>query len=214
MTLYTSNISKQEEFKRLFGIYPVSIKSGEEHPEVLGNINEIILYKSLAFGNNSIVEDTTAIINGIQYPDMNEVCNGNIQNGKLVSEIKHKYKELKTGDTIKNISSLAINRDGKILIFRGTMYGVIDRTLGNGRLDAFMTPILGQDRLSGTMEDLTNRGFRDLISWRARAVRNFLRYESIKKGASLTPYLYKSCQPVVTFHTKNIPPWTGDYQKD
>jgi len=212
MVLYTSNVNKQIEFKSLFGTYPLKIENGEYFPEILGTIDETIIYKSLDFGDNSIVEDTTAIINGDQYPDMNEVCSGKIENGKIIVEIKHKYKELKTGDFVKSISSLAINRNGEILVFRGTMYSVIDRDIGSGELDSFMIPIVGEDKLKFTMDEFRNKGLDYLISWRSSAVRNFLRYESIKKGSSMTPYMYDSCQPSLRIKIKDIPKWTGKYQ--
>ena len=90
MILYTSNMNKQIEFRSLFGIYPIKIENGEHFPEILGTIDETIIYKSLDFGDNSIVEDTTAIINGDQYPNMDEVCSGKIENGKIIVEIKYK----------------------------------------------------------------------------------------------------------------------------
>lgn len=216
MKLITSNKNKKVEFKRLFGTYPIIIESGVEYPEVLGTINETIIYKSLDYGENTIVEDTTAIINCQQYIDLEKVCSGIIQNGEVMTEIKHRYKELKTGDYIKNISSLAINRNGEILVFRGTMFGIVDTSLGNEGLESFMTPILGEDTLNGTMKELTNRGFRDLISWRAIAVRRFKLFEQTEKenGFNPSPYMYNASRPVLRIKIKDIPKWEGEYQDE
>lgn len=211
MKLITSNKNKQIEFKRLFGVYPLQISSGDEHQEVLGTINEVILYKSLAYGDNTIVEDTTAIINCEQYIDIERACEGIVSSGEVIVDIKKRDKDLNTGDFIKKVSSLAVNRDGEILIFRGTMFGIINRSLGDS-FESFITPILGQDTLNGTLADLTNRGFRDLISWRSTAVRKFKLFEDIEKGANPTPYMYDNCQPVLRIKIKDISEWVGKYQ--
>jgi len=47
----------------LFENYPISIEDAVEAPEIDGTISDIILYKSLAAGDNTIVEDTTVILN-------------------------------------------------------------------------------------------------------------------------------------------------------
>ena len=211
LRLLTANANKKAEFKRLFGTYPMVIKDPDNEREVMGTIDETIIYKSLDAGDNTIVEDTTAILLdkddkliGQPFEDIK---------GKLMLEIKYTFNELKTGDKIKSISSLAINRNGKIMVFRGTMGGIIDRSLGNDGLESFMIPVLGDNVLNGTMAELTNRGFRDMISWRAAAVRRFKRYEEREK-AKFTPYMYKSCEPDFIIDIKSISPWEGEYQRD
>ncbi len=112
MILYADN-KHLEELKRLFGVYPLNTKTIAEYSNIVGSINDIILNKSLHFGNNSIVEDTTAIINGEQYINSIEICKGNIVSGKLIINIEEQFNELQNGDYIKLISSLAINRNNE-----------------------------------------------------------------------------------------------------
>ncbi len=69
MYLTTSNKNKIAEFKSILGD-KITIKKGKDVKEVNGNIDEVIIYKSLDSRINSIVEDTILEVDGKEVVDI------------------------------------------------------------------------------------------------------------------------------------------------
>lgn len=106
MILVSSNQTKIKEFKSYFP--DLTIQSGSDIKEVLGNVDEVILYKSLEAGKNYVVEDTIVSVDG-----------------KEIVEIRWKKHELKNGQQITWTTSLGYFKDDKIYVFRGVISGTV-----------------------------------------------------------------------------------------
>ena len=158
MILKSSNPYKISEYKRLLANTDISIEKGEDLREVLGSINEVIIYKAIDAGENVLVEDATLIINGVE-----EV------------EIKWKLDSLKTGDEVTWIISLGILNNGIIRVYQGSIDVIVDRSLGMDGVafEPFFVPIENNpDKLSYTV--LAKTINKDIIDPRAKAVSKLL----------------------------------------
>lgn len=156
--LKTSNPYKLSEYQRLLNGHDIEIQKGMDVKEVLGTIDEVIIYKTLAAGENILVEDTTLIING-----------------KEEVEIKWKADKLKTGDKIKFIVSIGILTNNKVKVAQAEIEAVVDRSLGTDgvEFEPYIVPTLNNtDKLSYTK--LSKAINKDLISPRAMALKKFL----------------------------------------
>lgn len=111
MYLTTSNKNKITEFKAILGD-KLTIKKGKDIKEVNGNMDEVIIYKSLDSVINSIVEDTILEVDG-----------------KEVVDIRYYIKKYSKATVKANwIVSLAINTGTEIKVYRGIIQGKLIKT--------------------------------------------------------------------------------------
>lgn len=158
LVLKSSNKYKISEYKRLLKDVDIDVQEGEDLKEVVGSIDEVIIYKTLNAGENVLVEDTAFIVNG-----------------KEEIEIKWKQNELITGDEVTWIISLGLFKEGKIIVYRGMIDAVVNKELGTdgAYFEPFIVPLdLNPDKMSYT--ELAKIIDKDLIDPRAMAVDNLL----------------------------------------
>jgi len=158
MILKSSNTHKIKEFQRLLIGKNIIIQKGEDIKEVLGNKDEVIIYKTLAAGNNVLVEDSVLIIDG-----------------KEEVEIRWKWKNLKTNSLIKIIISIGLLKNNKVYVYRGELEAIVDRSKGmNGvAFEPFIIP-LEHNPNKLTFTELMKVINKDLFDPRAKAVKNLL----------------------------------------
>lgn len=190
--LSTSNKTKIKEFKEYFP--ELEIINGPDIKEVLGTLDEVILYKSLSAGKDILVEDTVLVIN-------NEV--------KV--DIKWNVDSIKEGDSLKWITSIGYNDGNQIFVSRASINGIATKSKGQKgfAFDPYFIPlelipiyesneidIIEKDSLTGlTLADLDKIGKKKLFSARINALINFKN----KKFISVT-------------NINDIVPWSGIYQ--
>lgn len=152
MILQTSNKDKIREFKRIFG-NELEIQNGYDIKEVMGSMDEVILYKSLDAGKNIIVEDTILTIDG-----------------KEVVDIRWNQEDkLKNAKKAQWIVSLAYNDGNTISVYRGIVNGIIVEPSINGfGFDPYFLP----DGSDITLSQLDKEGKKDLFSARVKALLN------------------------------------------
>jgi len=114
MKLQSSNAYKISEFTRLFGDTNIIVEEGKDLKEVLGSIDEVVVYKSKAAGMDILIEDSTMIVNG-----------------KEEVEIKWKFGTLKTGDKVDWIVSLGVWVNEEIRVYKGVISTIVDRGRGD-----------------------------------------------------------------------------------
>jgi len=158
LILKSSNQYKISEYTRLLKNTAVKVETGNDLPEVLSDRDTVITYKSLAGGNNVIVEDTVLVIDG-----------------KEEVEIRWKWKDLKTGSHVKWIISIGVLQDNQIKVYRGEIEAFVDRKFtGNGEaFEPFIVPI--DNNPTNTSYTLLSKLInKDIIDPRAMAVQNLL----------------------------------------
>jgi len=188
MKILTSNKVKIEEIKRIVGD-KIEFGEGKDLPEVDGNIDQVILYKSLEAGKDIVVEDTILAL-------IDE--DGNII--KEIVDIKWKINELKEGQRVKWITSLGYNDGKNIKVYRGFINGVITKEHGDEgfAFDPYFIPsILLKSNNVKTLYELNEEGKKDDFSARKNALINLMNKEEI-------------------YSTKisEIPKWNGRYQNE
>jgi len=85
MKISTSNQNKINEIKRIFP--NIEVVKGADLKEVLGTMDEVILYKSLDAGKDFVVEDTILTIDGQEVVDIRWNQKDKLKNTKKVSWI-------------------------------------------------------------------------------------------------------------------------------
>lgn len=105
-TFVSSNEFKIKEFQK--HLPNVNIEKGEDLDEVMGNKDEVIIYKSIDAGPGKVVEDTILVINGEEIVD-----------------IRWKADELQEGDDAIWVVSLGYNDGETITVYRGMVKGKI-----------------------------------------------------------------------------------------
>lgn len=147
MKLKTSNKNKALEFKLLFP--ELEIVEGEDKREVLGTLDEVIIYKTeIGF----ITEDTVLAING-----------------EVKVDIKWNINSLNEGDDVEWIVSLGYSDGEYIYISRGLTKGNITKKRGTDGFgfDPYFIP-------EGEIKTLSELGDKkELFSARKQALLNF-----------------------------------------
>jgi len=147
MYLISSNDKKIAEFRR-FGL-DLKIKKGIDLKEVKGTSEQVIVYKSLAAGKDTVVEDTILIIDGEEVVD-----------------IRWKIDQLTTAENCQWVVTLGHNDGEMIHIYRGIIDGKLvkpDQPITNAfGFDPFFVPN-GSYR---TLYDLEKIGKKDDFSAR------------------------------------------------
>jgi inosine/xanthosine triphosphate pyrophosphatase family protein len=190
--LSTSNENKIKEFKEYFP--EIEVVNGPDLKEVLGTLDEVILYKSLEAGKNILVEDTVLVIND-----------------EIKVDIKWNVDSIKEGDSLNWITSIGYNDGTNIYVSRASIKGIATKSKANKgfAFDPFFIPlelipiyehngkdIIAEDSLTGlTLADLDKIGMKKFFSARINALINFKN----KKFISVT-------------NINDIIPWTGTYQ--
>ncbi len=187
ITFISSNINKRREVQSFSK--DIKVAEGVDIQEVLGNIDEVIVHKSIAIGANSLIEDTILEINDIEVVD-----------------IKYKMNELSDGDKAKWITSFAYNNGEKIFVYRGEIEGVIlkeGKGFGFG-FDPYFIPKeliapldndLNYDIEGLTLAELNTIDLKKHFNARRFAFSNFLKNNFISEIA-----------------IKDVPTWNGQYQ--
>lgn len=193
-TISTSNQNKINEMKEFFGKEAVHIENGKDVKEVMGTLDEVIIYKALEMGDTFVTEDTILYINGVETVDIR------YQN---LSEI------LNEGDKLKWITSVGYNDNGVIYVYRGEMNGVatLKKPVEKGfAFDPFLIPevlfekdyILNGIQLKNlTLTELNNLKLKSKFSARIQALTNFKNNN----------YIFKR-------DISSIPQWEGTYQNE
>lgn len=153
MVIVTSNKKKLKEYND-FGL-DIKAEPGLDLPEVDSNIDDVIVYKSLAAGENKIVEDTILEVDGVEIVD-----------------IRWKIKEMNMNSPARWIVSLGLNDGNKITIYRGVIDGQLVKTddiTGFG-FDEYFIP----NGSPYTLGQLDKQGNKALFSARKIACENLL----------------------------------------
>jgi len=151
--IVTSNPKKLKEYND-FGL-SLKAKVGKDLPEVDSNIDDVITYKSLDAGINTIVEDTVLVVDG-----------------KEIVDIRWRIKEMNENAPATWIVSLGVNDGVKIKVYRGYINGMLvkkDDITGFG-FDEYFVPY-GTDL---TLGELDRIGQKPEYSARKMAVENLL----------------------------------------
>jgi inosine/xanthosine triphosphate pyrophosphatase family protein len=156
MILVSSNKDKIREFKTFLGDNLI-VETGKDLKEVQGTMDEVITYKSIAAGDNYIVEDTILIIDGEEIVD-----------------IRWKLDTLKEGDEATWITSLGYNHNGVIKVYRGIQKGLItlDRNLTGFAFDPYFIPSELIDSSNLTLTELGED--KSFYSARIKALKNLI----------------------------------------
>lgn len=160
VVLSSSNLNKINEFKRI--IPNIQIVQGKDIKEIYGNMDDVIIYKSLDMGKNFIVEDTILKIDG-----------------KEVVDIRWNQEDkLKNTKKCEWIVSLGYNDGTNIYIFRGIVNGIIVKPNINGGFgfDPYFLP----DGCDITLAELENEGNKDKFSARVKALKKFIKFKPDK----------------------------------
>ena len=166
MKLKTSNKDKIKEY--LSFLPSLEIVEGSDDKEVLGTVDEVILHKSK---NNPgyVVEDTILIVNGVPKVD-----------------IKFNINEVRQGDNLEWVTSIAYNDGDTIKVARGTIEGTADLTRGTEGFgfDFYFVPkkkpyvklekLLQTDITGLTLAELDKLKLKDVFSARGLALNNFI----------------------------------------
>jgi len=151
--IVTSNTKKLKEYND-FGLN-IKAKPGKDLPEVDSDIDDVIIYKSLDAGINTIVEDTVLIVDGVEVVD-----------------IRWRIKEMNEDNPATWVVSLGLNDGKKIKVYRGYINGMLvkkDDITGFG-FDEYFVPF-GTDM---TLGELDRIGKKPEYSARKIAVENLL----------------------------------------
>lgn len=164
MFLISSNAKKLAEFRR-FGL-DLTLKSGEDLPEISGTPDEVALYKAKMAGVNAVVEDTILIVDGSPW-----------------IEIKWEQDALKdhVGKPVDWIVTLAHHQGESIALYRGVVSGVL--TCPENLLpDSFgFDPFIIPNGFSMSLDELERQGRKDEVSARRRAVEHLLQQQPYLK---------------------------------
>lgn len=192
--LVSTNLNKIKEFRKILGDSLIGVVKPNDIKEVVGNIDDVIVYKTKDIDKDCIIEDTILIL-----------LDKNFNHKKEIIDIKWKINSLKEGQLVKSVTSIGYN-DGKyIYIFRGEQIGIITKTrpskYGFG-YDQYFVPIQLKDYIDNknipvTLSELLIHGKKNMFNSRYKAIIN------LKKNK----YIYK-------IKITNIPEYKGRYQNE
>jgi inosine/xanthosine triphosphate pyrophosphatase family protein len=155
MILLTSNKHKIAEY-RSFGL-DIEVSKGPDLKEVQGTPDEVIVYKSLAAGKGTVVEDAILIIDGVEIVD-----------------IRWKVKELTNTTNALWVVSLGYNDGETIHVYRGKISGSIRADVELPE-DAFgFEPLFVPEGSDKTLLELDRIGKKSEFSARRIATDNLL----------------------------------------
>ncbi len=156
--LKSSNAYKISEYTRLLKDHNIKIEKGQDLQEVMGTMDEVIIYKALEAGENVLVEDAIIFIDG-----------------KEEVEIKWKWKDLKDNQHVKWVISLGIVQNGVVTVFRGYTEAIVDTSFTDkGEVfEPFIVSLKNNpDKLNySTLSKVINK---DIIDPRAMAVKKLI----------------------------------------
>jgi len=153
LVIVTSNKKKLQEYND-FGL-DVTAEPGLDLPEVDSNIDDVIVYKALAAGENKIVEDTILEVDGVEVVD-----------------IRWKIKEMNVNASARWIVSLGLNDGKQIKVYRGIIEGQLVKTddISGFGFDEYFIP----NGSPYTLGQLDRQGNKALFSARKIACENLL----------------------------------------
>lgn len=153
ISIVSSNEKKIREYKQ-FGL-DVNVEKGLDLPEVDGNMNDVIIYKSLLAGTNKIVEDTILEVDGVE-----------------INDIRWKIKQMNKNASAKWIVSLGLNDGEYIRVYRGIINGELVKTenVSVFGFDDYFIP----EGSNLTLAKLDKKGQKSLFSARRIACENLI----------------------------------------
>lgn len=158
--LVSSNENKIAEFRR-FGL-KFDVQKGADIKEVDGDMDEVIIHKSISAGVNKIVEDTILVIEGEEIVD-----------------IRYRINEFSKNSYAEWVVSLGYNDGVSVRVYRGVIKGRIIKTkdISGFGFDSYFIPE-GSDK---TLSELDKIGEKDSFSARKIAVYNLLKDKYVLK---------------------------------
>ena len=176
----SSNKHKIAEYRKL--IPGIKVEKGADKKEIYSTDEKLIVaYKCLDERDYVIVEDSTLMVNGILYQD-----------------IKWKQNELKPGDKVRFIVSLAYKVKDTIKVFQGYLDGVITTPKGNspfGFDNIFLIPEV--NKTIGQLKETNPELYFSTYNPRAKAIKNLLSDSYIVK------YNISKLPPITIFKFQN-----------
>lgn len=153
--LVTSSENKLKEFEEIVN-GKIIVEKGQDLKEVHGNMDEVIIYKSLAAGAGLVVEDTILKIDGVEVVDIKW----------------NKQYELQNAKKCCFIVSIGYNNGTHIEIFRDMVNGILvsPDPEGGFAFDPYFLP----DGAEETLSQLKRKGLKNKYSARAGALLKFL----------------------------------------
>ena len=150
MFVLTSNLHKIREYKE-FGI---EAKLGDDILEVLGTVDEVIIYKILSVGPNTLVEDTILEIAG-----------------QHIVDTKFRMKSIKEHNDASWITSLGYHNGVNLYVYRGIIKGRIVPPIIEH--DMSFEPCFVPAGLDMTLYELKQKGMKQEFSARRLALEAF-----------------------------------------
>lgn len=172
MKILSSNQNKIYEFERILNNL-INVEVGPDIKEIDGSAFDIIIYKSLHAGQDTIVEDTVLYIDD-----------------KLINDIKWATTSKLKRNINRKVTwevNLGLNIQDEIRVFQGHVHGIIVEPRGEGfGFDAWFKP----DGSDLTLGELQNK---DTVSARYNAVYNLLfgEPEVVVNKNKILPYIGK-----------------------
>jgi inosine/xanthosine triphosphate pyrophosphatase family protein len=167
-TLLTSNPNKLKEFQAYLGD-KLTMSKGVDIKEVQADSETVILYKSLAAGKNTIVEDTVLFVDGVEVVDIRY---------KLDS-----LKELKKAPVSLWQVMMAYNDGNHIYLFKSATIGTL-KAVSDVPDDAFgFDPNFYPANSDKSLYELEKMGKKESFSARVGALKNlseFVVYDKIQ----------------------------------
>jgi len=165
MKLMTSNVNKLNEYKR-FGLSELTLEKGKDLKEVAADPITVILYKAKDAGKNTLVEDTSLHIEGVE----------------IGTNIRWMLDDVSAYDGKSATWEVLIGEnDGEhITLYQGIIEGTItnrfNEPVGFG-FDCYFIP-KGE---TFTLYELEKKGQKDDVSARKKAILSYLKKEPIHR---------------------------------
>lgn len=181
--LGSSNPGKIKEYTS-FGLNLKS-KAIPDLSEVLGTDEEVIIYKTLAVEENTLVEDTSLTIEGFD----------------VGVNIKYLTEELKTNPKYHNAKAtwtvfLGVTQEGILYLAKGEIKGHINFYKSEPINPSFgFDSVFVPEGIEKTLHELNKENLKENFSARKLAITNLLNNNFYK-----------------TLEAKQIPAWTGSFQ--
>lgn len=169
----------------------LEIIEGEDIKEVMGSMNEVIIYKSLESNAGELVEDTILIVNNIVQVD-----------------IKWNIDMVKEGDILEWVTSIAYNDGINISISRGSIKGKGTRKKGSKgfAFDPYFIPdeLIG---LPNSHKEFLNKGCTlSMLSEKNEKHRFSARIKALQA--------FQASEFILVKEISKIKPWQGEYQNE
>lgn len=150
MFLLTSNQHKVDEYRSL----GIDARIGPGLPEVMGTIDQVIVYKVLGSDSQTLVDDTVLEVNDKTFVDA-----------------KYKLSEIEPGEHALWVTSIGYHDGTNVYIYRGSIKGrIVSAVAGNSfSFESMFSP----EGTNLTLQELKRRGKKNEYSARRIAVNEY-----------------------------------------